>query len=273
MTFRIDPFDGGEADMDLELTGKRAVVTGASRGIGKQVALALVAEGAQVALVARKLDDLQATAAELGPMAFPVSCDTARDASVKSMAAAVVERFGLVDVLVNCAAQPGGQSTPPKLAEVTDEAFWEDVNVKVMGYLRCIRELAPHMTAGARIVNVSGLAARQTGSIIGSIRNVAVVALTKNVADELAPRGISAITVHPGLVRTEKTPALIAGRARQLGLTEDDVLAAMSRNLAGRLLDAREIANVIAFLCSPKAVAINGGVLDLGGGAPGSIYY
>lgn len=259
--------------MDLELAGKRAVVTGASRGIGKQIARVLIGEGARVALVARKVDDLQAAADELGPSSFAVTCDTSLDASVRSMVASVVEKFHEVDILVNCAAQPGGQAPPPKLNEITDQAFWEDVNVKVMGYLRCTRELAPHFGAGARIVNISGLAARQTGSTIGSIRNAAVVALTKNVADELGPRGISAIVVHPGTVRTEKTAGVVASRAQQLGLSQEEVLAGMSRNLLGRLVDASDIANVVAFLCSPKAIAINGTVVEAGGGIPGPIVY
>lgn len=259
--------------MDLELAGKRAVVTGASRGIGKQIARVLIGEGARVALVARKVDDLQAAADELGPSSFAVTCDTSLDASVRSMVASVVEKFHEVDILVNCAAQPGGQAPPPKLNEITDQAFWEDVNVKVMGYLRCTRELAPYFRAGARIVNISGLAARQTGSTIGSIRNAAVVALTKNVADELGTRGISAIVVHPGTVRTEKTAGVVASRAQQLGLSQEEVLAGMSRNLLGRLVDASDIANVVAFLCSPKAIAINGTVVEAGGGVPGPIVY
>ena len=248
-------------------------MTGASRGIGKQIARVLIEEGARVALVARTSADLEAAAIELGSDAFAVACDTAHDASVRTMVAAVVERFGEVDILVNCAAQPGGQAAPPKLGEITDEAFWGDVNVKVMGYLRVIRELAPHLPTGARIVSVSGLAARQTGSIIGTIRNISVAALTKNVADELAPRGITAVVVHPGLVRTEKTPGVIAGLAHQMGVTADEVLASMSQNLIGRLVDAREVANVVAFLCSPKAVAINGDAVAIGGGVRSSISY
>ena len=79
----------------------------------------------------------------------------------------------------------------PKLAEITDELFWDDVNVKVMGYLRCAREVAPLMAAKGwgRIINICGLAARSTGSTVGTIRNVAVAALTKNLADELGPHG------------------------------------------------------------------------------------
>src|SRR5439155_22305189 len=103
----------------------------------------------------------------------------------------------------------------PRLAEITEELVWADVNVKVLGYLRCAREVAPHMIrrGWGRIVNVSGLAARQTGSTIGSLRNVAVVALAKNLADELGPHGINVTVVHPGLTRTEKTPGVLARMA------------------------------------------------------------
>ena len=102
---------------------------------------------------------------------------------------------------------PGGVVPPPKLAELTTEALWDEVNTKVMGYLRCAREVAPLMAANGwgRIVNVSGLAARQSGSIIGSVRNVSVAALTKNLADELGPLGINVTVVHPGATRTERT--------------------------------------------------------------------
>jgi NAD(P)-dependent dehydrogenase (short-subunit alcohol dehydrogenase family) len=145
-----------------------------------------------------------------------------------------------------------------------------------MGYLRCIREVVPHMAqrGGGRIVNVSGLAARSTGSTIGSMRNVAVAAMTKNLADELAPRGISVIVVHPALTRTEKTPGVVRARSERLGVPESEVEARMGRgNLLGRLVDAREVAAVVAFLASPRAVAINGDAVVVGGGAPGAIHY
>ena len=109
------------------------------------------------------------------------------------MVADVVAAFGRVDILVNCAAKPSGQAKPPSLAELTTEEFWDHLNTKVMGYVRTAREVAPHMMRNkwGRIINISGLGARQTGVTIGSIRNVGVVALTKNLADELGPSGIS----------------------------------------------------------------------------------
>ena len=260
--------------MDLQLDGKRAIVTGGSRGIGKQVARALIDEGVQVVIAARDRQGLEAAAAELGPKSIPIACDTAQDESVKAMVTSARQALGGVDILVNSAAQPGGQSRPPKLAEITDEMFWKDVNVKVMGYLRCIREVAPHMSAGGRIVNISGLAARSTGSTIGSIRNIGVAAMTKNLADELGPRGISVVVVHPGTVRTERTADVVKMRAAETGATEEEVLAAMARrNVLGRIIDATEVASVVAFLCSVRAIGINGDAIAVGGGVPGVIFY
>jgi NAD(P)-dependent dehydrogenase (short-subunit alcohol dehydrogenase family) len=265
--------------MDLELSGKTAIVTGGSRGIGKAIARELATEGVDVAIVARSAEALEQSAAELaeatGHRIVPIVADTASDASVKAMVERAAATLGHLDILVNCAAQPGGQAAPPKLAEITDDAFYGDINVKVMGYLRCAREIAPFMIrqGWGRIISISGLAARQTGSTIGSIRNVAVVAMTKNLADELGKHGINVSVVHPGLTRTEKTPAVVAQRASRLGVSAEEAEKRMATNIAGRLIDAREIAYVVTFLASPKAVAINGDVIAAGGGVSHVIYY
>src|ERR687883_2113841 len=233
--------------MDLELAGKTAIVTGGSRGIGKAVARELAGEGVDVAVVARSADALRASAAELaeatGRRIVPIVADTGSDESVKAMVEQAASALGHLDILVNCAAQPGGQAPPPRLAEITDEAFYSDINVKVMGYLRCAREVAPHMVrqGWGRIINISGLAARSTGSTIGSVRNVAVVALTKNLAEELGPRGINVTVVHPSLTRTEKTADVVAARAQRLGVSHDEAERRMVNNLIGRWVDATDI--------------------------------
>lgn len=266
--------------MDLQLTGKRAIVTGGSRGIGKAVAAALAGEGVDVAITARDQAALRTTATELsgegGRRVVPLPVDTADDASVRAMVGAAVDALGGVDILVNAAARPAGGAPPPKLAELTDEAFWEDVNVKVLGYLRCARAVAPHLVdqGWGRIINVSGLGARQTGSIVGSMRNVAVAAMTKNLADELGPHGVNVTVVHPGLTRTERIPAMVAAQAERLGVDEAEVERRMGANVAiRRLVDAAEVAWVVAFLASPRSVAITGDAIACGGGTTGHIYY
>ena len=267
--------------MDLYLEGKRALVTGGSRGIGRAIARQLALEGVDVVIAARDpaaLDEAaRALAEESDRKVVGLTVDTHDDASVAALIAATVEALGGLDILErNAAAMPGGQTPPPKLAEVTTALFWDDVDVKVMGYLRTAREAAPHMIAGGwgRIVNISGLAARQTGSIVGSIRNVAVAALTKNLADELGPKGINVTVVHPGLTRTEKTAPIVAARAAASGATVEEMEARMAANITvGRIIDAAEVADVVAFLASPRSVAINGDAIACGGGAKGAIHY
>ncbi|WP_028067504.1 SDR family NAD(P)-dependent oxidoreductase [Solirubrobacter soli] len=234
--------------MDLELNGRRAIVTGGSRGIGLATARALVAEGARVALVARGEEALNAAAQEIGALAVPT--DTGSDESVAAMVAAVSEAFGGIDILVNAAATPnqGGFSEDDLEAHLA---------IKVRGYLRTARAVVPHMNGWGRIINVSGLAARHAGSVVGSVRNVAVSALTKNLADELGPQGINVTVVHPGPTITERTPP-----------------AALAETVSiGRFVTAEEVADVIAFLASPRSVAINGDAIAVGGGAKGAIHY
>jgi NAD(P)-dependent dehydrogenase (short-subunit alcohol dehydrogenase family) len=266
--------------LDLQLTGRRALVTGGSRGIGKAAAAALLAEGAQVAIAARDAARLAEAAAELGAAAGrevpALVADTGDDDSVRTLVADATERLGGIDILVNCAAKPAGQAPPLKLPDITTEAFWSDVNVKVMGYLRCAQAVAPGMIAAGwgRIISVSGLAALSTGSAIGSIRNVAVSALTKNLADELGRHGINATAVHPGLTRTEATPGVIAARAEAAGVEPAEIERRLGRlNLAGTLIDASQVAAVIAFLASPLSVSVNGESIACGGGTPGVIHY
>jgi NAD(P)-dependent dehydrogenase (short-subunit alcohol dehydrogenase family) len=267
--------------MDLELTHKRALVTGGSSGIGKAIARALAFEGVDVALLARREDVLTAAAAELaaatGGRVVAVVADTTRDEQVKQAVARAVELLGGgIDILVNAAAEPAGLVPPAKLAGITQAFFHGEMDTKVMGYLRCAREVAPHMQAQrwGRIINISGLAARQTGNTVGSMRNVAVAALTKNLADELGPDGINVVVVHPGLTRTERTQALFEARAAARGVPLQDIeKQAADGNSIRHLVTADEVAAVVVFLASPKSVAINGEAIAVGGGAPGSIHY
>ena len=265
--------------MDLGLGSKRALVTGGSRGIGKAVARVLAEEGCDVALAARTPEPLDAAASELaaatGRRVVPVTVDTGSGESVGAMVAAVRAQLGGIDILVNSAAKPMGQAAPPKLADITDELFWDDVNVKVLGYLRCAQAVAPLMVehGWGRIINISGLGARSTGSAVGSMRNVAVAAMTKNLADELGPKGVNVTVVHPGLTRTEATPGVIARLAARRGISEDEAERSLGGNSIRKLVDAEEVAWVVAFLASPRSIAINGDVIACGGGQTGVIFY
>jgi NAD(P)-dependent dehydrogenase (short-subunit alcohol dehydrogenase family) len=265
--------------VDLELKGKRAIVTGGSRGIGLAIGRVLAAEGCDVALVAREARALEAAraavAAESGRPVIGVSADTGDEESVRAMVRAVVAGLGGVDILVNAAARPNTGAVVG-IDAFDEPEFTEQVNVKVLGYLRCIREVVPLMRASGwgRIVNVSGLAARSSGSITGTVRNAAVSALTKNLADELGRDGINVTVVHPGVTVTEKTPEILAGRAERAGVSVAEAERRLGASVSiGRLVTASEVASVVAFLASPKSVAINGDAIVVSGGVVGPIYY
>lgn len=279
--------------MDLQLKGKRALVSGGSRGIGKAVARALAAEGVQVALLARDAAVLAAAVAELtaeldagvgagsaqtaGGRVVAVQADTTQDAQVARAVAQAVEALGgPIDILVNAAAEPAGFAAPPRLAEITSAHLQAEIDTKVMGYIRCARAVVGGMQAAGwgRIVHISGLAARQTGNTVGSIRNVAVAALAKNMADEFGPAGINVTVVHPGVTRTERTAPLVAARAKAQGVPAEQLAREMAEgNSIKHLVDASEVADVVVFLCSPRSRAINGDAIAAGGGAPRSIHY
>ncbi len=255
--------------MDLQLTGKRAVVTGASRGIGLATARALAAEGTRVALVARDLEALRSAADVVEGEPVVARCDTGDPESVAAMASLVTAELGGIDILVNCAARA---NTGP----MSDDELAEQINVKVAGYLRCARAFAPQMAhrGWGRIINVSGLAARSTGSVVGSVRNVAVAAMTKNLADEYGSAGINVTVVHPGMTVTERFGDTLAAMAQARQITPIEVEASLARATSiGRVVTAEEVADVITFLASPRSVAVTGDAIAAGGGSRGAIYY
>jgi NAD(P)-dependent dehydrogenase (short-subunit alcohol dehydrogenase family) len=265
--------------MDLELKGKTAIITGGSRGIGKAIGREFGLEGMDVALVARGQEALEETARalaeETGANFITIVADTGDPESVKAMVKEAAEKLGRIDILVNSAARVGGAYTP-KLSEITEDDFWGDMNVKVMGYLRCAQAVAPYMIdqGWGRIINLSGMAARQSGYAVGSMRNVSVSALSKNLADELGPQGINVTTVHPGMTYTERIPDMLENQARTQGITVEEAERRMAeRNSIHHIVDAKEVAYVVAFLASPKSISINGDAIAAGGGVGRAIHY
>ena len=263
--------------MDLQLAGKVAIITGATGPLGRAAALVLAQEGATVVMAARTQATLDAAVKQVqdaGGNVTGIVCDVTNDVSVDDMVDEAVRQLGGVDILVHSAApsvRSGGASGPNDALPDRD-AFNAEMDVKLFGAVRCVRAVTPHMEASGwgRSVLLSGTNARNSGSAAGSMRNASVIALTKNLADELGPKGINVSTVNPGIVRTEKTP----GRAQRLGMTLEDFEASVGRDTAiGRMVTAEEVAWVIAFICSPKSVSIAGDVVTVSGGAGKAIYY
>lgn len=272
--------------MDLGLQGKLAIVTGGSQGIGKAIARELAREGADVAIVARRKEQLEATARELsaetGRRIIPLVADVTSREQVDGMVARAAVELGGLHILVNSGSSPGGSTTATGPIEtVVDEDLLRDFNVKYMGALRCARAAIPRLKeqGWGRIINISGTNARNAGNLSGGARNTALVHFTKTLAVQLGRFGITVNCIHPGTTRTERTPRLLAARAAELGITPEEAEQrtyapdAPRGNAIGRMIDAAEVAYVAAFLASDKAWAVSGELVVATGGAGQSVYY
>jgi len=272
--------------MDLGLEGKRAIVTGGSLGIGKAIARELAREGADVAIVSRTKETLEAAARELAAetesRVIPLVADVTSRAQVDAMVAQAAAQLGGLHILVNSGSPPGGSATATGPIEtVVDEDLLHDFNVKYVGALRCARAAIPYLKqhGWGRIINISGTNARNAGNLSGGARNTSLVHLTKTLAVQLGRFGITVNCIHPGITRTERTPRLLAARGRELGIDAAEVEKAdfapdsPRGNAIGRMVDAAEIAYVTAFLASDKAWAISGELVVATGGAGRSVYY
>jgi len=252
-----------------------ALVTGATRGIGRAIMLRLAADGYVVAGTATTDAGAQSiseslTQAGLNGSGYTLQVDDA--ASVAALIEALDIGPGLPLVLVNNA----GVTRDNLLVRMKEDEWQTVFDTNVGGLYRlCKPLLRPMMKARwGRIINLSGMAARQAGYAVGSIRNVSVSALSKNLTDELGPQGINVTTVHPGMTFTERIPALLEERAKAQNITVEEAERQMAAgNSINHIVDAKEVAYVIAFLASPKSISINGDAIAAGGGIPRAIHY
>ena len=270
--------------MDTGLGGRRGLVVGGSRGIGKAIALELAREGVDLVLVARTPGPLADAAAEIadatGRKVAPMACDVTDRARVEATVDDAARELGGLHILVNSGSYPGGSPTATgPIDTIVDEDFLEDFNVKYLGALRCARAAIPHLKASGwgRIVNISGLNARIAGNLSGGARNASLVHFTRTLAMQLGREGVTVNCIHPGLTRTEGVMEMLAGRAAKRGITPEELEAADYAegrgNSIGRMVDAREIAHLAVFLCSDRSWAINGETIAADGGGSRSVYY
>ena len=264
--------------MDLQLQGKKAVVTGGSRGIGKAIARQLAREGCDVAICARNEGPLRASAEELaretGRKIVPVVADTMSPDDIKRFVDASAQALGGIEILINSAARVGG--TPGTIETVSDADVLRDFEEKVLGYLRMAQAAVPYMKQAGwgRIVNVSGGAGRAPGmNVSGGVRNIGVASMTRSMANGLGAFGINVTCVYPGLTVTEATLQRYAQQAQRDGKTVDEIMRAEAdRTLIRHLVSAEDVANLVTFLCSPLAVGVNGEVIAVNGGASAEVH-
>ena len=265
--------------MDLQLTGKKAIVTGASRGIGRAIARQLALEGCDVALCARTEERLKQAATDLakesGRKVVAIACDTLNAEAIKRFVDTAARELGGIHIVINNAARVGG--TPGTIENVSDADVLRDFEEKVVGYLRTVQAAVPYLkTAGwGRVINVSGGAGRAPGvAVSGGIRNIATVNLTKSMANALGPYGINVNAIYPGQTITEATLERYAEQARREGTTVEALhKAADERTVLKHVVTATDIGYVVAMLCSPLTIGVHGEAIGVDGGNRPDMHY
>ena len=257
--------------MDMGLTDKVAIVTGAAQGVGRAIALGLAAEGGQVVVADVKLcaaERVVAQAQEVGGKALAVKTDVSNGDEVEAMVQKVMSRFARVDVLVNNAGVVGPQGP---WADLTEEGFDRVVGINLKGPYLCSKAVAPHLMAqkSGRIINIASCAAKTGEEFNGvySATKAAVANLTQSLAFELAPYSVNVNAVCPAAMDTDLMEEVYRERSRFFGTEPEELRNKIESSF--RLPDTlkvEDVANLVVFLASDKARMMTGQALNITGG-------
>lgn len=266
------------SDVPYDFSGRVFVVTGATGGIGHVVVARAAAAGARVFAVGRdrvRLDRLCVQIDPSGRQVSGVTADSTCRQQVASAAREIAAEVEGVDVLVNAAAPASKAPASRGLADLDEHEFLAQFDVKVLGYLRFIQELFGLLQhAHGAVVDISGTGWRQTTNPVTAVRNVAVVALTKSIADLVRGSGVRLNVLHPGITLTPGMEQNLRHQAQESKVGVDEVIRdAGARTTRGELTTVDELVDVLFFLASDQSRALNGSVVDSSGGQYGSIVY
>lgn len=256
--------------MDLGLNGKRAIVTGGSRGIGKQCALALAREGVQVCIAARTQDTLNQALTEInqtGHKGHTVAGDLSVHANCEKVVQETINHFGGVDILVNNV----GAARNADILELSPELIDDALGLKTYSYLRMAQLAIPYMKKNGwgRIINIAGSAGTSPtrANIPTGAANITILNITRALSDAVSGDGILVNTVCPGLTDTGRARTQQGARAAREGRDVEELLQALGRELpAGRIAEPEEVANVVTFLASEACSYMFGTALYMDGG-------
>jgi 3-oxoacyl-[acyl-carrier protein] reductase len=257
--------------MDLELTGRVALVTAASKGLGRATATQLAAEGAKVMISSRGAEQLARTAAEIaeatGAQVEHCPADVSDAGDLARLLRETEQKLGGVDVLVNNAGGP-----PPGGFDALDDAAWEGAfQLNLMSTVRLIRGVLPHMREQhwGRIVTIASSSIKQPidNLLLSNTYRVALLGLAKSLAIEFAPDGVLINTVGPGRIATDRVAGLDANRAEKTGMSVEEVRKQSEKAIPlGRYGTAEEFGKVAAFLVSGANTYLTGQHLLVDGG-------
>jgi hypothetical protein len=253
--------------MELGLSGRRAVVTGGSKGIGLAVARELVAEGASVAICSRNGVELKEAAASIpGDRVFHQVADVTDPAEVTAFVEAAAGALGGVDILVNNA----GGAHPGNFETLTDQDWQHDLDIKLFSQIRCVRAALPYLrrSGAARVININAVYAKYPDPTFfaTTVNRAACLNLNKALAAEFGPENILVNSVNIGFVVTPQWENIRSRRAPEQSLDAFlDGLAAAEVPL-GRFGSVDEVSGLVAFLASDRASYITGAVIDVAGG-------
>ena len=252
--------------MDLQLRGKVAIVTGASKGIGRAIAQTLAGEGMRLVVVARSRAQLEDLAMPLGDGCLVQAVDLMNPEAPSLVIAAAVARFGRLDVLVNNA----GATKRGDFLGLSEQDWAEGFGLKFFGAMRCSRAAWPHLqTSRGTIVNIVGIGGR-TGTAefaIGGAVNAALLNLTKVLADRGVKDGVRVNAINPGGIATDRLQTRLKSFAAEHNLDMAEAEQQMARAFGvARFGQPEEIARLVAFLASPQAAFCQGSIVDADGG-------
>lgn len=266
----VEKPDVPDARMDLGIGNSIAAITGGSKGIGNAIAHQLAAEGANLAICARRAGPLEEAAEEIeaehGVECYATTADLTERDDAAAFVSKTVDHYGGIDIFVNNAGSaPGGE-----LENLSEDDWYKALDLKLMGHVRGATEVMPHLVeSGGTLVNLIGNDGSKPspGELAPGAANAADINMTQALAKQYGRKGVRVNAVNPGPVATDRWDYLVEIIAEEQGLTFDEAMSVAENSIPlGRICQPEEVASVVTYLASEQASFVNGSVVEVDGG-------